>query len=379
LAKPDRPLHPDRHAPVAGGGLVERAPTRAGRVALVGRPNVGKSTLLNHLVGEPLAITSRHPQTTREPVRGVLTRGSTQYVLVDTPGLHEPKTRLGHRMNGASRHAAREADVVVLLAEAVRDEASRARFDADLAVADEIDAIKSGRLVTVLAITKIDRIDEKGALLPLIAAASEKATFAAIVPLSAKRDDGTEGLLDVVGERLPEQPFLFEPDTLTDQPMRFFAAELVREQILARIKQEVPHGVAVVVDAFDEQGTVARIDATIHVAREAHKKILVGAQGRMVKAIGTAARANIERLLGRRVHLDLRVRATPGWMDDEARLRELGFEQPDLVQPDPPLRETVSAPDDRGAEQAAARRGGQAAAGGVAQKRGSPRGDGETS
>jgi GTP-binding protein Era len=298
-------------------------------VALVGRPNVGKSTLLNRLVGEPLAITSRHPQTTRELVRGVLTRGSTQYVLVDTPGLHEPKTRLGHRMNGASRHAARDSDVVVLLAEAVRDEATRARYDADLAVADEIDAIRSGRLVTVLAITKIDRIEAKAGILPLIARASEKASFAAIVPLSARRDDGMERLLDVLVEHLPQQPFLFEPDTLTDQPARFFVAELVREQILARIKQEVPHGVAVVVDAFDEGSSLARIDATVHVAREAHKKILVGAQGRMVKAIGTAARANIERLLGRRVHLELRVRATPGWMDDEARLRELGFVRPE--------------------------------------------------
>ena len=304
---------------------MEPGPTRAGRVALVGRPNVGKSTLLNRLIGEPLAITSRHPQTTREPVRGVLTRGTTQYVFVDTPGLHAPRTRLGHRMNGASRHTARDADVVVLLAEAVSDEASRARFEADLAVAGEIDAIRSGRLVTVLAITKIDRLEDKGGILPLIAAASGKAIFAAIVPLSAKRDDGTESLLEVLREHLPEQPFPFEPDTLTDQPARFFVAELVREQILARITQEVPHGVAVAVDAFDEQGAVARIEATVHVAREAHKKILVGAQGRMVKAIGTAARANIERLLGRRVHLELRIRATPGWMDDEARLRELGF------------------------------------------------------
>jgi GTP-binding protein Era len=326
LVKSDRKPRPDRRASAENPSP---AATRAGRVALVGRPNVGKSTLLNRLVGEPLAITSRHPQTTREPVRGVLTRGSTQFVFIDTPGLHAPKTRLGHRMNGASRHAARDADVVVLLAEAVSDAATRARFEADLAVADEIDAIRSGRLVTVLAITKIDRLEGKAALLPLMAAASEKAGFAAIVPVSAKRDDGTDRLLDVLREHLPEQPFLFEPDTLTDQPARFFVAELVREQILARITQEVPHGVAVAVDAFDEQGAVARIEATVHVAREAHKKILVGAQGRMVKAIGTAARANIERLLDRRVHLELHVRATPGWMDDEARLRELGFVRPE--------------------------------------------------
>jgi GTP-binding protein Era len=306
--------------------------TRAGRVALVGRPNVGKSTLLNQLVGEPLAITSRHPQTTRELVRGVVTRGSTQYVLVDTPGLHEPKTRLGHRMNGTSRHAARDADVVVLLAEAVRDPAGRARFDADVAVADEIDAIRSGRRTTILAITKVDRLDDKSALLPLIASMAEARSFAAVVPVSAKSADGMDRLLDVVREHLPEQPFLFEADTLTDQPARFFVAELVREQILARVNQEVPHGVAVVIEAFDESGTVVRIDASVHVSRESHKKILVGAGGRMVKAIGIGARVNIERLLERRVHLELRVRATPGWMDDEARLRELGFAQADRAE-----------------------------------------------
>jgi GTP-binding protein Era len=307
--------------------------TRAGLVALVGRPNVGKSTLLNQLVGEPLAITSRHPQTTREPVRGVLTRGDTQYVLVDTPGLHEPKTRLGQRMNGASRHAARGADVVVLLAEAVRDPASLARFEADVAVADEIDAVGSGRRVTVLAITKIDRVEDKAALLPLIAATAERRNFAAVVPLSARRADGTDVLLDVVRDLLPEQPFPFDADTLTDQPTRFFVAELVREQILGRVTQEVPHGVAVVIDAFEEEGKVVRILASVHVAREAHKKILVGAGGRMVKAIGTAARLKVEKLLGRRVHLELHVRATPGWMDDEARLRELGFDPGERIEP----------------------------------------------
>jgi GTP-binding protein Era len=286
---------------------------------------VGKSTLLNALVGEPLAITSRHPQTTREPVRGIVTRGDTQFVLVDTPGLHEPRNRLGQRMNGATRHAAREANVVVLLAEAVRDPASRARFDADLAVAGEIDAIASGRGVTVLVITKVDRLEDKGALLPLIAGTAGAASFAAVVPVSAKRADGMDQLLDVVREHLPEQAFPFDADTLTDQPARFFVAELVREQILERVTQEVPHGVAVVIESFDEDAPVARIEVSIHVARESHKKILVGAGGRMVKAIGTAARANVERLLGRHVHLELRVRATPGWMDDETRLRELGY------------------------------------------------------
>ncbi len=321
----DAPPSPTPRAPLAD----RQGATRAGRVALVGRPNVGKSTLLNQLVGQPLAITSRHPQTTREPVRGVVTRGDTQYLFIDTPGLHEPKTRLGHRMNGASRHAARDADVVVLLAEAVRDPGSHSRFDADVAVADEIDAIRSGKQVTVLAITKVDRLDDKAALLPLMASTAAARSFAAIVPLSARRADGTDRLLDVLREHLPEQPFPFEPDTLTDQPAKFFVAELVREQILARVTQEVPHGVAVVIESFDEAGPVARIEVSIHVARESHKKILVGAGGRMVKAIGTAARANVERLLERRVHLELRVRATPGWMDDEARLKELGYAPPE--------------------------------------------------
>jgi GTP-binding protein Era len=306
-------------------------PTRSGRIALVGRPNVGKSTLLNTLIGEPLAITSRHPQTTREPVHGVLTRGDTQYVFVDTPGLHPPKNRLGHRMNAASRHEARDADVVVLLAESPRDPKGRARFDADLAVVAEFGAPgdgAAGAAPAVLAITKVDRLEDKSQLLPLIEAAAKIGGFAAIVPVSAKRADGTGPLLDVLRGLLPERPFAFEAGALTDQPSKFFVAEFVREQILARVTQEVPHGVAVVVDEFDETGPIPRIEASVHVAREAHKKILIGAGGQMMKAIGTAARARVERLLDRQVHLRLWVRSTPGWMDDEARLRELGFDGP---------------------------------------------------
>jgi GTP-binding protein Era len=295
---------------------------------------VGKSTLLNALLGERLAITSRHPQTTRELVRGVLTLRDTQYVFVDTPGLHAPRNRLGQRMNRASLHAAREADVVVLLAETPRDDVSRApsapatpRFDADIAAADEL---ATGRAPCVLVVTKIDRLKDKSALLPLMEAASRGRDFTAVVPVSAKKSDGIRDLLEVLREHLPEQPFLFEEDTLTDQPTRFFVAEYVREQVLAKVSQEVPHGVAVVVEAFDEAAKVHRITLTVHVAREAHKKILVGAGGRMMKAIGSAARARVEELLGRQVHLEIWVRATPGWMDDEARLRELGYDGPGL-------------------------------------------------
>ncbi len=293
---------------------------RAGRIALVGRPNVGKSTLLNALLGEPIAITSLHPQTTRDTVRGVLTVGETQYVFVDTPGLHAPRTKLGHWMNETARQAAREADVVVLVVEAPRDGKAPRPFEADLALAAELP-----ELPTALAINKVDRLKDKSLLLPFIASFAEQHPFATTVPISAKRANGTDRLLQEVGPLLPVQPFLFEADTLSDQPVRFFVAEFVREQILKFTHQEVPHGVAVVVERFDESGPMPHIEVAIHVAREAHKKILIGAQGRMLKSVGTAARARVEQMLSRQVHLQLWVRATPGWMDDPARLRELGY------------------------------------------------------
>jgi GTP-binding protein Era len=292
-------------------------PTRSGRVALVGRPNVGKSTLLNALLGEPLAIISPHPQTTREPVRGVLTRGSTQYVFVDTPGMHEARTRLGHRMNDQAQTQAREADAVVLVAETRADER-------DLALAGKLGELV-GDVPAVLVLNKVDKLKDKALLLPVIAAFSDVRAFAAVVPMSARRGDGVERLLDALRELLPEQEMLYPPDTLSDQPERFFVAELVREQILAHTRQEVPHGVAVVIERFEEGKTVTHIEVAVHVAREGHKGILLGARGSMMKAIGTAARLRVERMLGRKVHLAVRVRATPGWMDDPAKLAELGY------------------------------------------------------
>jgi GTP-binding protein Era len=298
---------------------------RAGRVAIVGRPNVGKSTLLNALLGEPIAITSLHPQTTRDTVRGVLTAGDTQYVFVDTPGLHQPRTRLGHWMNETARQAAREADVLVLVVEAPRDAQDPRPSEGDLALAADLP-----NLPMALAINKVDRLKDKGLLLPFIAAFGERHPFATTVPISARRANGTDRLLLELRQLLPEQPFLFEPDTLSDQPERFFVAEFVREQVLKHTRQEVPHGVAVVVERFDEGGEgpnakMPHIEVAVHVAREAHKKILIGAKGQMLKSIGMAARTRVEKMLGRRVHLQLWVRTTPDWMDDPARLRELGY------------------------------------------------------
>jgi GTP-binding protein Era len=300
--------------------------TRSGRVALIGRPNVGKSTLLNALLGEPIAITSPHAQTTREAVRGVLTLGDVQYVFVDTPGLHAPRTRLGERMNRTARDEASEADAVVLVVEARADGTTPQRgpgYEADLAVAREL-----GRTPALLVLNKVDRVKDKTKLLPVIEAFSAAHPFAAIVPMSAKRADAIDRLLAELRGLVPEQPFLCAPDTLSDQPVRFFVAEFVREQILAHTRQEVPHGVAVVVERFDESGDVPHIELAVHVAREAHKKILIGAQGRMMKSIGTTARARVEQMLGKKVHLRLWVRATPDWMNDPAKLRELGYGEP---------------------------------------------------
>jgi GTP-binding protein Era len=308
--------------------------TRCGRVSLVGRPNVGKSTLLNALLGERLAITSPHPQTTRDAVRGILTTDEAQYVFVDTPGIHPPRSRLGRWMNDVARQAAYDADAIVLVIEAPRDGAARSadrappdamasderRTDVDLAIASELPP-----LPTILVVNKVDRLKDKTRLLPIIASFAARHSFAATIPLSAKRKEGLGSLLDEVRALLPVQPRLFDADALSDQPQRFFVAELVRQQVLKHTRQEVPHGVAVAVERFDESVTPQRIEAVIHVSREAHTKILVGAGGRMLKAIGTAARARIEQMLGARVHLALRVHVAADWMNDQARLRELGY------------------------------------------------------
>jgi GTP-binding protein Era len=294
--------------------------TRAGRIALVGKPNVGKSTLLNALLGETLAITSPHPQTTRATVRGVVTRGDAQYVLVDTPGLHAPRSRLGQRMNQATRQAAADADAVVFIVSAPEEGRPEKKSDDELAVFADLPSRP-----VVLAVNKIDRLKAKERLLPFLASLGEARAFEAVVPISARRADGTDRLLEALRPLLPEQPMLFEPETLSDQPARFFVAEFVREQVLKQTRQEVPHGVAVIVESFDESGPVAQIEATIHVARESHKKIVIGAAGQMLKAIGTAARTRIEKMLDCKVHLRLHVRSTPGWMDNDTRLRELGY------------------------------------------------------
>lgn len=300
-----------------------RNKTRAGRIAIVGRPNVGKSTLLNALLGEPIAITSKHPQTTRDQILGVVTEGEAQFVFVDTPGLHKAKTKLGARMNALAEEAARGADVVLFMTD-LAPEPRPSMSEEDRAILRAIPE----NVPTILILNKVDRIKQKEALFPVLESFAKERELKAIIPTSALRADGTKRVLKELAELLPEGPFFFEDDAISDKPVRFFVAEFVREQILRKTFQEVPHGVAVVVERFDEALPVPRIELAIHVDRESHKKILIGAGGEMLKRIGIDARKRVEQMVGNQVHLQLWVRVTPGWYENESALRDMGYEGP---------------------------------------------------
>ncbi len=297
---------------------------RAGKVALVGRPNVGKSTLLNALLGERIAITSPHPQTTRDRILGVLTEPGAQFVFLDTPGIHAARSKLGARMNREAREAAREADVLVLVTDVVPGAAPVAR-DVDMTL---VKSLPEG-IPVVLALNKIDRVKDKTELLGLLEAHARAFDFAALVPVSGKVSSGMESLKRALREHLPElpkgTPLPFDEDTLTDRPVRYLVAELVREQVLHHTRQEVPHGVAVIVDSFDEAPKVPRILLSVHVDRESHKRIVIGKQGTLLKRIGIEARKRVEELVGKKVHLEIWVRVTPGWYESAAGLREMGY------------------------------------------------------
>jgi GTPase len=310
-------------APPPKSPTVEHAVRRAGRVAIIGRPNVGKSTLLNALIGEPLAITSRHPQTTRDRIVGILTQGDAQLVFVDTPGVHAARNRLGARMNQEAREGALGADVIVFLTDVSSVPKPTMRAE-DLRI---LGTIPEGKPV-VLVINKIDKVKPKSALLPVLEGYSKAGAFAATVPVSALRAYGVRDVVAEVTKLLPEGPALFEDDAISDKPVRFFVAELVREQILRKTREEVPHGVAVVVEQYDESGRIPKIDLAIHVDKESHKAIVIGAGGALLKAIGTDARARVERLLGTQVALRTFVRVTPGWYEKDSGLKDMGYEPP---------------------------------------------------
>lgn len=298
----------------------KKAP-RAGTIALVGRPNVGKSTLLNSLLGERIAITSHHPETTRDRIAGIVARADSQLVFLDTPGIHRPRHRLGERMNDVAADAAANADVAIFMTDVSTPPDPKPRED-DRAILTTIPASTP----TIIVLNKVDRIHPKSLLMPVLEAyGALRPDVVAVIPVSALKGDGIEGILKEVEKHLPEGPPLYDPEEISDKPVRFFVAEFVREQVLRRTRQEVPHGVAVTVDTYEEGKKGTKIGVTVHVAKESHKGIIIGDGGKMLGAIGKAARERAERLLGTKVHLTTFVRATPGWFDDPKRLMDLGY------------------------------------------------------
>jgi GTP-binding protein Era len=293
-------------------------PPRAGRVAIVGRPNVGKSTLLNALIREDIAITSHHPQTTRDRIQGVITTEGTQFVYVDTPGLHRARTKLGARMNREAEGALEGADAILFVTDVPKEPVVR---DTDLAI---VRGLPPG-VPVVLVLNKIDRLARKAALLPILEAHAKAHDFIAIVPVSAIKRNGIANVEKALLPLLPESPPLFEEGEISDKPARFFVAEFVREQILKRTREEVPHGIAVVVERFDETPRVPVIELSVVVDKESHKKIVIGRGGAVLKAVGTDARKRVEALLGKHVHIKLWVRVLPRWYESDARLSELGY------------------------------------------------------
>ncbi len=284
---------------------------RAGFVSIAGRPNAGKSTLLNALVGEKVAIIAHQAQTTRTSIQGVLTTPQAQIVFIDTPGIHKSDTLFNKRMMDTVRGALQDRDLVIYVADATK------------AVTQEDEHAISALSKTspaLLALNKIDRVSDKRLLLPLIERYNALFTFTEAFPLAARTGEGLEILKQAIIKHLPEGPAFFPADHLTDQPARFMAAEMVREAILENLREEVPHATAILVDTWDETPKLLKIAATIYVERSGQKAILIGAKGQMLKKIGTAARLELERLLERKVFLSLFVKVKPNWREDPSFL-----------------------------------------------------------
>jgi GTP-binding protein Era len=289
---------------------------RCGHVAIVGRPNVGKSTLLNHLVGEKVSITSKKAQTTRHRVTGILTSADAQFVFVDTPGIQSKHaSRLNVRMNRSATRSLEDVDAIVVVIEAGRT------TEADRAV---IRLFPPGARV-VAALNKVDRLRERDALLPQMAELATLYPFAAIVPVSAEKDRGLGELADAVRALLPEAAAAYAEDEITDRDERFLASEFIREKIFRLLGEEVPYATSVAIDRFEQEGALRRIHATVYVDRDNQKAILLGAGGAQMKEIATRARADMERLFGGPVYLEVWVKVKRGWADDDTLLTRFGY------------------------------------------------------
>ena len=289
---------------------------RAGFVAIIGRPNAGKSTLLNRYVGQKVAIVTSKPQTTRNRIQGIVTRPEGQIVFIDTPGLHEAHTVLNRQMMREVAAALEGIDVLLLMVDA-----SATQPHADQLLLDKAKRFEGK---AILALNKTDRVP-KPKLLPLLEAFGKAFPFAALVPISALKGNGCDELLTEILKQLPEGVPFFPEDQVTDQPERFLASEIVREKAIQLTYHEVPHALRVMIDKFEETPKILRIEATLNVERDSQKKILIGKRGEMLKKVGTEARKELEALLGTKIYLGLFVKVAPGWRDNPQQVRELDW------------------------------------------------------
>ena len=293
--------------------------TKTAMITIAGRPNVGKSTLTNYLVGEKIAIVSNKPQTTRNRICGILTKDNTQFVFVDTPGYHKPRTKLGDYMVNVTKSSIVDVDLTVLVVEPV---ANIGQQEQGL-----IDQVVERKCPVILAINKIDTV-EKDKLLEVIALYSQAASFAAIIPISARTGDGVDSLLEECGKYAVESPFLFPEDVTTDQPERQVMAEIIREKLLWCLEREIPHGTAVEITKFSERDNgIIDIDATIYCEKASHKGIIIGKGGEMLKKISSMARADCEKFMGTSVFLTTWVKYKENWRDNDFLVRNFGYRE----------------------------------------------------
>ncbi|MDN3526132.1 GTPase Era [Halomonas sabkhae] len=292
-----------------------------GFVAIMGRPNVGKSTLMNHILGQKISITSRRPQTTRHQVMGIKTEGDAQFIYVDTPGIHtlekDRDKAINRFMNQAATQALRDVDCVVFIIDRTR------WTPEDQVVLERLATVKAP---VILAVNKVDRINDKSTLLPWLEEVSGRREFAAIVPVAAKHGTNVAELEAEVAKHLPESVHFFPDDQITDRSLRFMAAELVREKIMRQLGDELPYQMTVEIEEFREESEITHISALIMVERQGQKKILIGDRGERIKNIGRDARLEMERVVGTKVMLNLWVKVKRGWSDDDRALKSLGYD-----------------------------------------------------
>ena len=293
--------------------------TKSVMVTIAGRPNVGKSTLINRLVGEKIAIVSNKPQTTRNRICGVLTRGDTQLVFIDTPGFHKPRTKLGDYMVDVVRDSVADVDLILLLIEPIDN----------IGPQEEalIEQIKASGAPAILVINKIDTVQDKEKLLSVIATYSERFRFDAVMPISARYKDGVKELLDECDKYASDSPFFFPEDMTSDQPEQQVIAEIIREKLLWNLEREIPHGTAVEITKFSERDNgVIDVDATIYCEKASHKGIIIGKNGAMLKKISSAAREDCERFMGTKVFLQTWVKVKENWRDSDFLIKNFGYQ-----------------------------------------------------